>query len=141
LKSGSIGGIHSVSLTTRKPPQGFESNVYVKERGIDLSEIENEETLFVGPAKEAVRYFPENVNVAASLSIAGIGPDATKVKVVADPFATENVHEIEVIGEFGKLMVRVENVPSRTNPKTSHLAALSAIATLRGIVYPVRVGT
>lgn len=141
LKSGAIGGIHSVELTTRKPPRGFEGNAYVKERGIDLSMIESEKTLFVGPAKEAVRYFPENVNVAASLSIAGIGPDATKVKVVADPSATENIHEIHAIGEFGKLMVRVENVPSRTNPKTSHLAALSAIATLKGIIYPVRVGT
>lgn len=141
LKSGAIGGIQSVELTTRKPPSGFEGNAYVKERGIDLSSIKKEETLFMGHAKEAESYFPENVNVAASLSIAGIGSEATKVKIVADPSAEENVHEIVVKGEFGKLFVRVENVPSIANPKTSYLAALSAIATLKSISYPIRVGT
>ncbi|MGB2726847.1 MAG: aspartate dehydrogenase [Halobacteriota archaeon] len=141
LKSGAIAGIRSVELTTRKPPLGFEGNEYVKESGIDLFSIEKEETLFVGPAKEAVEHFPENVNVAASLSIAGIGSEATKVKIVADPSAAENVHEIEAKGKFGKLFVRVENVPSTANPKTSYLAALSAIATLKSISHPVRVGT
>ncbi len=141
LKSGAIGGIHTVELTTRKPPQGFEGNKYVKEQGIVLSRIDKEQILFVGSAREAVKHFPENVNVAASLSIAGIGPESTKVKIVADPGATENVHEIEVIGEFGRMFVRVENVPSPSNPRTSHLAALSAIATLKGIAYPLRIGT
>ena len=141
LKSGAIAGIHSMELTTIKPPRGFEGNKYVKEKGIDLSSLEKRETLFVGSAKEAVRYFPENVNVAAALSLAGIGPEATRVKIVADPSAKENVHEIKARGEFGKLFVRVENVPSAANPKTSYLAALSAIATLKGISHPIRVGT
>ncbi len=141
LKSGVVGGIQSVELRTRKPPSGFEGNEYVKEMGIDLSSIESEKTLFTGSAQEAVKYFPENVNVAASLSLAGIGSEATRVTIVADPFAMENVHEIKVQGEFGKLFVRVENVPSIANPKTSYLAALSAIATLKSISYPIRVGT
>ncbi len=141
LKSGAVGGIQSVELRTRKPPSGFEGNEYVKEKGIDLSSIEREKTLFTGSAKEAVKYFPENVNVAASLSLAGIGSEATRVTIVADPSTMENVHEIKVRGEFGKLFVRVENVPSRANPKTSYLAALSAIATLKSISYPIRVGT
>ncbi len=141
LKSGAVGGIQSVELRTRKPPSGFEGNEYVKEMGIDLSSIEREKTLFTGSAKEAVKYFPENVNVAASLSLAGIGSEATRVTIVADPSTMENVHEIKVRGEFGKLFVRVENVPSRANPKTSYLAALSAIATLKSISYPIRVGT
>jgi len=141
LKSGAVGEIYSVELTTRKPPLGFEGNEYVKERGIDLFSIKKEETLFLGTAKEAVKHFPENVNVAASLSLAGIGSEATKVKIVADPSAEENVHEIEAKGTFGKLFVRVENVPSVANPKTSYLAALSAIATMKRISYPVRVGT
>ncbi len=141
LKSGAIAGIHSMELTTIKPPRGFEGNKYVKEKGIDLSSLQKQKTLFVGSAKEAVRYFPENVNVAAALSLAGIGPEATRVKIVADPSAKENVHEIEARGEFGKLFVRVENVPSAANPKTSYLAALSAIATLKGISHPIRVGT
>ncbi|MBE0517025.1 MAG: aspartate dehydrogenase [Methanophagales archaeon] len=141
LKSGGIGGMHSVALTTRKPPLGFEGNEYVRERGIDLHSITKEKTLFTGSAREAVRHFPENVNVAASLSIAGIGSEATRVKIVADPAARENVHEIEAEGEFGKLFVRVENVPSVANPKTSYLAALSALATLKRISSSIRVGT
>ena len=141
LKSGAIGGIRSVELTTRKPPRGFEGNEYVREEGIDLSSIQGETTLFTGSAKDAVKHFPENINVAASLSLAGIGPEATKVKIVADPTIKENVHELEVKGEFGKLFARIENVPSITNPKTSYLAALSAIATLKRISHPIRVGT
>jgi aspartate dehydrogenase len=141
LKSAAIGGIHKVELRTKKPPSGFEGNKYVKRQGIDLLSIKKAETLFMGHAKEAVKYFPENVNVAASLSIAGIGSEATKVKIVADPYAKKNVHEIVVTGEFGKFFVCVENVPSIANPKTSYLAALSAIATLKSISYPIRVGT
>jgi len=137
-------GVRSVELTTRKPPRGFEGNKYVKQQGINLASIKQgkrAETLFEGSAREAVRHFPENVNVAASLSLAGLGPEATRVRIVADPSAVRNVHEVEVLGEFGRLFVRVENVPSRANPKTSFLAALSAIATLRGILSPLRVGT
>ncbi len=141
LKSGTIGGIRSVELTTSKPPHGFQGNAYIRERGVDLSSITKEKTLFIGSAREAVAHFPENINVAATLSIAGIGSEATRVKIVADPAAKENVHELEARGEFGKLLVRVENVPSITNPKTSYLAALSAIATLKRIANPIRVGT
>jgi aspartate dehydrogenase len=141
LKSGAVGGLHAVELTTRKPPRGFEGNKYIKEQGLDLAAIKEATLLFRGSAKEAVAHFPENVNVAASLSLAGIGPTATSVKIVADPAVTENIHEIEVQGEFGSLFVCVRNVPSATNPKTSYLAALSAIATMKRIAYPIRIGT
>lgn len=141
LKSGAVGGIHSVELTTIKPPRGFEGNEYVRKRGIDLRSIKEEQTLFSGSAREAVKHFPENINVAASLSLAGIGPEATKVRIVADPAARKNKHEIKVKGEFGDLFVRVKNVPSITNPKTSYLAALSAIATLKRISDSIQIGT
>ena len=141
LKSGIVGGIHAVELTTRKPPRGFEGNEYVRERGIDLASIREEKLLFTGSAKEAVKHFPANINVAASLSLAGIGPEATKVKIVVDPAVKDNIHEIAVKGEFGNLFVCVRNVPSITNPKTSYLAALSAIATLKRISNPIQVGT
>lgn len=141
LKSGAVGGIRSVELTTIKPPRGFEGNEYVRERGIDLTAINEEQTLFTGSALKAVKYFPENINVAASLSLAGIGPEATKVRIVADPAAKKNKHEIKAKGEFGDLFVRVKNVPSITNPKTSYLAALSAIATLKRISYSIQIGT
>ena len=141
LKSGAVGELYSVELTTRKPPSGFEGNEYVKKKGVDLPSIKKETILFSGSAEEAVRHFPENVNVAASLSIAGIGSKRTIIKVIADPFIEKNVHKIEASGEFGFLFVRVENIPSPRNPKTSYLAALSAIATLKSISYPIRVGT
>jgi aspartate dehydrogenase len=81
------------------------------------------------------------VNVAASLSLAGIGPEKTRVRIIADPKIERNVHEIFVKGEFGELEVKMRNVPSPGNPKTSYLAALSAIATLKKISSNVRVGT
>ncbi|MEM2518268.1 MAG: aspartate dehydrogenase domain-containing protein, partial [Candidatus Bathyarchaeia archaeon] len=84
--------------------------------------------------------FPANVNVAATLSLAGIGAEKTVVRVVADPTISRNIHEIEVKGDFGELRVHVENVPSAENPKTSFLAALSAIATLKRLTEPIVVG-
>ena len=88
-------------------------------------------TLYEGPAKDAVRLFPANVNVAAVLSLMGLGGDKTKVQFVADPELRVNIHEIEIKGSFGKATIAVKNVPDPKNPKTSALAALSAIETLR----------
>ena len=94
-----------------------------------------------GLPADGVRAFPANVNVAGTLSLAGIGYDATTVRVIADPGIERNMHQIEVMGEFGSLTVRVENVPSPENPKTSYIAMLSAIATLKKLTEPVWVGT
>ena len=96
--------------------------------------------IFEGSAAEAVKAFPANVNVAATLYLAAGGSDV-RVAVVADPNIHVNRHEIEVEGDFGRISTRVENVPSPRNPKTSYLAALSAIATLRSIVETVKIGT
>ena len=97
--------------------------------------------LFEGSARDAVREFPANVNVAGTLSLAGIGYDDTTVRVICDPDITRNIHEIEVRGEFGRFTVRMENLPSPDNPKTSYIAALSAIATLKKLTEPIWVGT
>lgn len=75
------------------------------------------------------------------MSLAGIGAGQTEVKILADPTSDKNVHEIEAEGDFGKLFVRMENVPSSTNPKTSYMAAHSAIALLQRISSPLVVGT
>ncbi|MDY6966766.1 MAG: aspartate dehydrogenase [Halobacteriota archaeon] len=141
LKSASIGKITSVTLTTRKPPSSLKGALYLKEKGFDLDSLEEEKVIFIGSAGEAVKLFPANVNVAASISIAGIGQENTKVRIVADPALSKNTHEIHVEGEFGEFRTRVENVPSPFNPKTSYLAALSAIATLKKIAEPIQVGT
>ncbi|HOT06429.1 MAG: putative L-aspartate dehydrogenase [Methanosaeta sp. PtaB.Bin039] len=139
IRSAREGGLTSVTLTTTKPPAGLEGAPYVLERGLDLRSLHQPTMIYQGPASQAVLAFPANVNVAASLSLAS-GIDAT-VRVVADPNARVNTHEILAEGAFGRMAIRIENVPSPSNPKTSYLAALSAIATLRAAAESVRVGT
>ncbi|WP_094227276.1 aspartate dehydrogenase [Methanolobus psychrotolerans] len=141
LKSSSIEDIYSVTLTTQKPPSGLAGAPYIIRNEIDLDKINGKTVIFEGPASEAVKAFPANVNVAATLSIAGIGFEKTKVKIVANPALTRNIHEISVKGAFGEFTTRVENVPSPSNPKSSYLASLSAIATLKKISDPFQTGT
>ncbi len=141
IKGAMVGRVSKVTLTTRKPPRALEGAPYVVQQGIDLKAVKGPRVIFSGPAREAVPAFPANVNVAAALSLAGIGADRTEVRIVADPTSDKNVHEIEAEGDFGKLFVRMENVPSPHNPKTSYMAALSAIALLRRITASLVVGT
>jgi aspartate dehydrogenase len=141
VRAACQGAVGSVTLITRKPPQAFAGVAYVAERGIDLNALPEETVLFEGAARDACAAFPANVNVAATLSLAGIGAERTHVKIVAVPGSASNVHQIEVVGEFGKLAVEVENVPSEANPRTSKLAYLSAFATLQAIAAGTKVGT
>lgn len=141
INSASAGEISSVTLTTRKPPSGLTGAPYVICKGIELEKIETETVIFEGSASEAVKAFPANVNVAATISLAGIGFERTKVRIIADPATSRNVHEITVEGEFGNFYTKVENLPSPENPKTSYLAALSAVSTLKKIMNPVKIGT
>lgn len=141
LKSASVAGIKKVTLTTKKAPKALEGAPYLLQNQIDLSSIKEEKVIFEGTALEAVRGFPKNVNVAATLSLASLGPQKTRVRIVAVPGLKQNMHEIEAEGEFGKFFARTENNPSPDNPKTSYLAALSAIATLEGALDNVRIGT
>ncbi len=141
LKSASIARIDKVTLTTTKNPEGLKGAPFVLENNIDLSAFREKTLLFEGSAEAAIAAFPANVNVAASLSLAGIGGKETRVRVFVDPGTSRNVHEISVEGAFGKFTCRVENVPSPDNPRTSFLAALSAIATLKKITEPLQIGT
>lgn len=140
LKSASVGTIRSVTLTTTKNPKGLEGAPYVLEKKIDLKALKEPTLIFEGTAAEAVRAFPANVNVAATICLAAREGEV-KVKIIADPHINVNRHEITAEGDFGRIATRVENVPSPQNPRTSYLAALSAIATLRSIVEPVKIGT
>jgi aspartate dehydrogenase len=108
--------------------------------GISLQGLKEEKEVFSGTAREACKGFPANVNVSAAVSLAGIGPDKTRIRIIAVPGLKRNCHDIEVEGEFGRLHIRIENVPSE-NPKTGKLTALSIIRSLRDIVDPVRIGT
>ncbi len=141
LKSASIASVNQVTLTTTKNPQGLKGAPFVLENNIDLDSFHEKTLIFEGSADAASAAFPANVNVAASLSLAGIGAKKTKVRVFADPQALRNIHEVVVEGAFGRFACTVENIPSPDNPKTSFLAALSAIATLKKITQPLQIGT
>jgi len=141
VKAAVMAGVDSVTLTTTKPSEGLAGAPGIKEKAIDLNRIKVATEVYNGPADEACRLFPQNVNVAASLSLAGIGPKRTMVRIIADPNVDKNIHEIEVKGDFGVLRTRVENVPSPENPRTSYLAILSALATLRKLTQQMQVGT
>jgi aspartate dehydrogenase len=139
IKSASVGRIEHVTHTTRKPPAGLEGAPYLIERGISLAGLEHEKEIFYGSAREACRGFPANVNVTAAVSLAGIGADQTRVRILAVPGLVRNCHDIDVEGEFGKLHVHIENVPSE-NPKTGKLTALSMIRALQDAIDTVRIG-
>jgi aspartate dehydrogenase len=139
VKGAREGTITSVTMETRKPPRGLAGAPYIEERRIDLDAISEETLIFEGPAAEAVKAFPANVNVVAALSLAGVGPERTRIKLFAVPGQQRNQHRITVEGEFGRLVIEVENVPS-ANPRTGILSYLSAIAMLRELGAPVRVG-
>jgi len=135
------GTIHRVTLTTRKPLRGLEGAPYLKQKKIRLSGIRKPTLLFEGNAAEAIRAFPKNVNVAATLALAGIGPRKTKVRIFTSPAYRRNRHEVEIEGSFGRILTEVENLPSPANPRTSELAILSAIATLQKIFRRLQIGT
>jgi aspartate dehydrogenase len=140
IKSASIGAIDHVTITTRKPPAGLEGAPHLTENKIFLTGLDAEREVFSGTAREACRGFPANVNVTAAVSLAGIGPDRTRVRILAVPGLKRNCHDIEVEGEFGRLHVHVENVPSE-NPRTGKLTALSIIRSIQDAVDSVRIGT
>ena len=136
LSSALRGEVTSVRLVSRKPVRALRRAPYLVNRKIRLTEIEEETLIFEGSAREAVRAFPATANVAATLSLAGIGADRTSVAVYAVPEASCNRHEIEVRGAFGSMRISVENVPSPDNPRTSILAAFSAEAALARLCAP-----
>ena len=141
LPSGAIAGLDgiksikdeldSLSITTTKHPRSLRGAKFFENSSIDLDTIVSSTTVFKGTAKEAVSLFPANINVAALLSLSGIGSEKTLVTIVADPNTDKNTHNIEAVGKFGKMTFTIENFPDPANPKTSRLAILSAIETLR----------
>jgi aspartate dehydrogenase len=134
------GTIHSVQMTTRKPPNGLAGAPYLLENRIELDGVREPLRVFSGSARDAAKGFPANVNVAVALSLAGIGPDRTRIDIWADPTVTRNTHRIQVDSDSAALDMTIENIPSE-NPKTGRITALSVIAALRKIHAPLRVGT
>lgn len=141
LKAAGVGRINKVTLTTTKSPLAFRGVKYIEKKKINLEKINKDLVLFSGKAKDAVKYFPQNINVAAVLSLAGIGANKTHVRVIASPKVVKNVHEIRIESAAADISTRTENILHPDNPKTSYLAVLSAIATLKGILEPIKIGT
>ncbi len=140
VRAAAEGTIHSVTMITRKPPSGLEGAPYLVERGISLANLKEPVKVFDGTAREGARGFPANVNVAAALSLAGIGPDKTRLEIWADPALTRNTHRIEVDADTARFSMAIEGIPSE-NPRTGRIVPLSTIAALRGLVAELKVGT
>lgn len=141
VRAAAEGDIRSVTMITRKPPGGLEGAPYLKQHGISLAGLKEPLKVFDGSAREGARGFPANVNVAAALSLAGIGPDRTRLEIWADPAVDRNMHRIEVDADTARFGMWIENVPSVENPRTGKITALSAVAALRGLVSELKVGT
>ena len=141
LKAVCVAGADSVEIAVTKPPAAWKGIPYVEKLGVDLDRLSGPLTLFDGTAREGVPHFPANVNIAAALSMAGIGFDRTRLKVVADPALTLNTHTINIAGKTGRISLKFESVAFPENPKTSLLACYSALAAFRQFNSPVRYGT
>lgn len=125
--AASVESLDSVTLVTTKPPASLGTSV------------ETRTVVYRGNARDAVKKFPKNINVAACLSLAGVGFDKTMVEIVADPVETRINHKILAHGKFGRLRAEVENMPNPKNPQSSYMASLSAIAILHRVLSPIQI--
>jgi aspartate dehydrogenase len=140
VSAAAEGRIHSVRMITRKPPRGLAGAPYLEANGISVEGLNGPKRVFAGTARDGAAGFPANVNVAAALSLAGIGPDRTMMEIWADPSIDRNCHSIEVDSDSARFTLSIENIPSE-NPKTGRITALSVVAALRKLGAPLRVGT
>lgn len=141
VRAAAEGAVESVTLVTRKPPRGLAGAPYLEEHGIDVLAITEPTCIFAGSAREGTKGFPANVNVAAALALAGIGPDRTTLEIWADPTVARNTHTVKVEADTVRLTMTIENVPSEENPRTGKITPLSLLACLRGLVSTLKVGS
>lgn len=141
IKAAVVAGVDEVSIRTAKPPRAWKNIAYVEGLGIDLDALKEPYVLYDGPARAGVGHFPQNVNIAAVLSMAGIGFDRTRLVAVAEPGLERNTHVITAKGASGEISITLRNVPSPENPKTAWLACYSALAALMQMQSPIRYGT
>jgi aspartate dehydrogenase len=141
VRAAAEGPIESVAIETRKPPMGLIGAPYLERHGIDVIDLTRPLLVFEGNALDAAAGFPANVNVAAALALAGIGPIRTQVRIWADPGISRNIHTIRVEADAARFSMTIENVPSAANPRTGRLTVLSVLACLRGLVSTLKVGS
>lgn len=131
VRAMAVGKVEEVTLVTRKPPRGLEGAPHLVENDIDVMALTEATRVFEGTAREAARGFPANVNVAAALSLAGIGPEETRVEVWADPAIDRNMQSVRIRSDSGEAEMTIRNIPSEENPRTGKITALSVIAALQ----------
>ncbi len=141
VRAAAEGTVHEVRMVTRKPPRGIHGAPYIRENNIDLDNVREPLKVFEGTVREAAAGFPANLNVAAALSMAALGPDKTIVELWADPTKTRNEHTIIVDSDVTHFEIKIAGIPSPDNPATGLLTPLSVIATLRGLVSAFKVGS
>lgn len=141
VKAIAQGNVTSITMVTRKPPRGLKGAPHITAIGVDLDRVNEPLKVFSGTAREAARGFPANVNVAAALGLAGIGPDRTMVEIWADPTVQHNTHTITAKSDSSDFTMTIQNIPTEENPPTGKITALSALATLQRLTSPLVVGT
>lgn len=141
IKAATQGKVSRITLTTKKPPLSFKNNSYLTKKGINLKKIKAERVLFEGNVNKAVKFFPQNINVAATIALACKDTKKLGIRIITSPKFRTNSHEIEIIGNFGQVNTRVQNLMCPDNPKTSYLAILSAIQTLKEFFNTIKIGT
>ena len=141
MKAAGLQNITRITLTTRKPPLSFAHLRYFQEKGFDVNRIKRETTIFEGDVATAVKIFPQNINVAATIALASSAMERIVVRIITAPSYKSNSHEIEVLGDFGRMVTCTDNVVCPDNPKTSYIAVLSAIQTLKQFFSYVKIGT
>lgn len=141
VRAAAEGTIRSVRMKSVKPIEGMITAPYLVERGIDVRTFTSPQKVFDGTAREAATGFPANTNITAALSLAGIGPDETKLEIWADPGTDRNIHTVELEGDETRFSVTIEGIPSPGNPASGLLVPLSLVATLRSLTSPLRIGT
>jgi aspartate dehydrogenase len=141
VRAAAKGVIHSVCMVTRKPPRSLLGAPYLEAHDIDITNLTAPLRIFSGSARDGARGFPANVNVAAALALAGIGPDRTQLEIWADPGLSRNTHTIRVDADTVRFEMTIENVPSPEKPGTGLVTALSVIAALESLTSTLRVGS